>query len=81
MSISRESYRNILPISLIFLLTTLASIGIYIYYAAKWSEESENGFNILLDGVLETKMEIAYNGAVISMLLMIVFFNGFHLSI
>jgi len=80
MAVNRESYRNILPISLIFLITGLVSIVMFIYYAAKWAKEADEGF-FGLDGEIEMKMEICYNGAVISMLLMLVFFNGFHLSI
>ena len=68
-----RNYRMSLPLGIIFALASVASAVIFVVYASEWAEDNSNLDNI-------TKAEYAYNATVISLLILIVFFNGYHLT-
>ena len=79
------NYRRALPLGLIFAGVSIAAIVIFIVYAAKWSElsvgEKYTGGSEAPQGYEErTRTEYGYYASVISLLVLIVFFNGYHLT-
>lgn len=68
-----RNYRMSLPLGIIFALASVASAVIFVVYASEWAEDNSNTDSI-------TKAEYAYNATVISLLILIVFFNGYHLT-
>jgi len=79
------NYRRALPLGLIFAGVSIAAIVIFIVYAAKWNELSDtekySGNSEAGRGYQErTRTEYGYYASVISLLVLIVFFNGYHLT-
>jgi hypothetical protein len=79
------NYRRALPLGLIFAGVSIAAIVIFIVYAAKWNElsstERYTGSSEGNKGYEErTRTEYGYYASVISLLVLIVFFNGYHLT-
>jgi len=78
-----ENYRRALPLALIFAAVSIAAVVIFIVYAAKWNEvDSKTNANGETDQAYteRTRTEYAYYASVISLLVLIVFFNGYHLT-
>ena len=79
------NYRRALPFGVLFAAVSIAAIVIFIVYAAKWNELSSSD---RFDGTAEqpqgyeerTRAEYGYYASVISLLVLIVFFNGYHLT-
>lgn len=76
-----RNYRMVLPLGVIFALASVASAVIFIVYAVEWAEndsvsthDNDEQRNRL------HKVEYAYYATVLSLLTMIVFFNGYHLT-
>ena len=78
------NYRRALPVGLLFAAASIASAVIFIVYAAKWNEVDVkvSATDVETDkAYLErTRTEYAYYATVISLLVLIVFFNGYHLT-
>ena len=77
MNVNHErNYRLSLPLGIVFALTSVAAAVIFVVYAAEWAENpvSTRGAEDYL------RATFAYNATVISLLLLIVFFNGYHLT-
>ncbi len=78
------NYRRALPFGVLFAAVSIAAIVIFIVYAAKWNElSSSDRFNNTEQpqGYEErTRAEYGYYASVISLLVLIVFFNGYHLT-
>ena len=78
------NYRRALPFGVLFAAVSIAAIVIFIVYAAKWNELSSSD-RFTADeqpqGYEErTRAEYGYYASVISLLVLIVFFNGYHLT-
>jgi len=78
------NYRRALPFGVLFAAVSVAAIVIFIVYAAKWNELSSSD-RFTTDekpqGYEErTRAEYGYYASVISLLVLIVFFNGYHLT-
>lgn len=78
------NYRRALPFGVLFAAVSIAAIVIFIVYAAKWNELSSSD---RFDGTERpqgyeerTRAEYGYYASVISLLVLIVFFNGYHLT-
>ena len=84
MRTSFVNYRRALPLASLFAAASIAAATLFIIYAAKWNVTD----NKLTAGSLpseeayenETKARYSYYGAVVSLLMLIVFFNGYHLT-
>ena len=83
MRTSFVNYRRALPLASLFAAASIAAATLFIIYAAKWNVTD----NKLLTGQPgseayenETKARYSYYGAVVSLLMLIVFFNGYHLT-
>lgn len=77
------NYRRALPVGLLFAAVSIASAVVFIVYAAKWNEvDVKVSASVETDkAYLErTRTEYAYYATVISLLVLIVFFNGYHLT-
>lgn len=79
------NYRRALPLGLLFAGVSIAAIVIFVVYAAKWNELSTDkkfsGTSEAPNGYEErTRTEYGYYASVISLLVLIVFFNGYHLT-
>lgn len=71
-----ENYRMSLPLGIVFALASVAATVIFIVYAIEWSEQPEgSNFNENYQ-----RATFSYYAAVISLLTLIVFFNGYHLT-
>ena len=77
MNVNHErNYRLSLPLGIVFALTSVAATVIFVVYASEWGDapvSSRDDNNYL-------RATFAYNATVISLLLLIVFFNGYHLT-
>jgi hypothetical protein len=77
MAINHErNYRLSLPLGLVFALASVAAAVIFVVYAVEWSEES----NETREDLDYLRATYAYNATVISLLMLLVFFNGYHLT-
>ena len=78
------NYRRALPLGSIFAAVSIAAATLFIIYAAKWNtmDNRLNASNQLTNEAYEneTKARYSYYGCVISLLMLIVFFNGYHLT-
>ncbi len=78
------NYRRALPFGVLFAAASIAAIVIFIVYAAKWNELSSSDRFATTEepqGYEErTRAEYGYYASVISLLVLIVFFNGYHLT-
>jgi len=78
------NYRRALPFGVLFAAASIAAIVIFIVYAAKWNELSSSDRFVASEqpqGYEErTRVEYGYYASVISLLVLIVFFNGYHLT-
>ena len=76
------NYRRALPLGLIFAGVSIAAIVIFIVYAAKWNEVSLKYDTGETNEAYQerTRTEYGYYASVISLLVLIVFFNGYHLT-
>lgn len=71
-----ENYRMSLPLGIVFALAAVASTIIFIVYATEWSNEAKPS----RDDDDYLRANFSYYATVISLLLLIVFFNGYHLT-
>ena len=83
MRTSFVNYRRALPLGSIFAAASIAAATLFIIYAAKWNIV-DNKLNSSLPTEEayenETKARYSYYGCVVSLLMLIVFFNGYHLT-
>ena len=71
-----ENYRMSLPLGIVFALASIAATVIFVVYAAEWSEDSDK----TKANENYQRAVFSYYAAVISLLTLIVFFNGYHLT-
>jgi len=77
-----SNYRRALPLSILFVVAAITAAVFFIVYAAEWqnstsftsSSETSDGYRN------RTRAEYSYYASVISLLILIVFFNGYHLT-
>ena len=78
------NYRRSLPFGGIFVLASLASTVLFIIYAFRWNNiASKLGTaNEMIEETYNeySRAKYSYYGAVVSLLMLIVFFNGYHLT-
>lgn len=74
--VTRVKYRSLLPFSYILIITAIASSIVFIYYASEWNKN-----NTGKEDVNFISAKYGYYGSVISLLMILVFFNGYHLTI
>ena len=79
------NYRRALPLGAIFAGVAIAAAVVFVVYAAKWADLSDTdkytgGAEGNLGYQERTRTEYAYYASVISLLVLIVFFNGYHLT-
>jgi len=77
------NYRRALPLGLLFALVSIGAAAVFVVYAAKWNDvETKTNTNGETDqAYLErTRTEYAYYATVITLLVLLVFFNGYHLT-
>ena len=71
------NYERVLPFfGMIFALASLAGIVLFVYYSIEWA----NSNNPTKEGVEFLRADYSYEGAVLALLSLIVFFNGYHLA-
>ena len=76
------NYRRALPLSFLFGVAAITATVFFIVYAAEWQSvdhftstaETNDGY------VNRTRAEYSYYASVITLLILIVFFNGYHLT-
>ena len=77
MEVNHErNYRMSLPLGIVFALGAVASAVIFVVYATEWADTANSDRN---DSDY-LKATFAYNATVIALLILIVFFNGYHLT-
>ena len=77
MNVNHErNYRLSLPLGIVFALASVAAAVIFVVYASEWADDPIS----TRDGNDYLRATYAYNATVISLLLLIVFFNGYHLT-
>tara|TARA_R110001592_G_scaffold18816_10_gene77701 strand:+ start:4516 stop:4764 length:249 start_codon:yes stop_codon:yes gene_type:complete len=77
MNVNHErNYRLSLPLGIVFALTSVAAAVIFVVYASEWADDPVS----TRDADDYLRATYAYNATVISLLLLIVFFNGYHLT-
>ena len=77
MDVNHErNYRLSLPLGIVFALASVAAAVIFVVYASEWAESSISDRN----DADYLRATFAYNATVISLLVLIVFFNGYHLT-
>ena len=84
MRTSFVNYRRALPLGSIFAAASIAAATLFIIYAAKWNvmDNKLDASSSLTDEAYEneTKARYSYYGCVVSLLMLIVFFNGYHIT-
>lgn len=81
----KANYRRALPLGLIFALASITSAVFFVVYATKWSHDHGSYFSggarpVEAAYYDQTVFEYSYYATVISLLFLIVFFNGYHLT-
>lgn len=75
------NYRRALPFGTIFGLAAIAATVIFIVYAAEWHDLNNS---LTFDGLEVTnryvKAVYAYQATVLALLMLIVFFSGYHIT-
>lgn len=76
------NYRRALPLSVLFGLAALTAAVFFVVYAVEWQNVDHfTGTAETNAGYLNrTRAEYSYYASVISLLILIVFFNGYHLT-
>ena len=76
------NYRRALPLSVLFGLAAITSAVFFIVYAAEWqSVDHFSGASETNAGYINrTRAEYSYYASVITLLVLIVFFNGYHIT-
>ena len=81
------NYRRSLPFGGIFILASLASTVLFIIYAFRWNNVTPKltigtGPGKIIEETYNeySRAKYSYYGAVVSLLMLIVFFNGYHLT-
>ena len=74
--VTRVKYRNLFPLAYLLIAAALASTVVFIYYGAAWHDDNSDEEN---DNFIRSRY--GYYGAVISLLMALVFFNGYHLTV
>jgi hypothetical protein len=75
-----------LPLGLIFALAAIASFVTFLVYAVEWSDNTSVNMNLGTNNLSraqqnrKTKVEYSYQATVLSLLVLLVFFNGYHLT-
>lgn len=85
-----RNYRMTLPLGVIFGLVAIASFVTFLVYATEWSDHQQTNMNDTTAGAVgensrrqqnrKTKVEYSYQATVLSLLVLLVFFNGYHLT-
>lgn len=77
-----SNYRRALPLSILFGVASITAAVFFIVYAAEWESSTPfSGTAETTDGYRNrTRAEYSYYASVISLLILIVFFNGYHLT-
>jgi len=81
-----RNYRFTLPLGMIFALAAIAGFVTFLAYAIEWSENGNINMNNPTDEASrrqqnrKTKVEYSYQATVLSLLVLLVFFNGYHLT-
>jgi len=77
MEVNHErNYRMSLPLGIVFALGAVAAAVVFVVYATEWAETA----NSTKEDANYMRATFAYNATVISLLILIVFFNGYHLT-
>ncbi len=76
------NYRRALPLSVLFGLAAITAAVFFVVYAVEWENVDHfNGTAETNGGYINrTRAEYSYYASVISLLILIVFFNGYHLT-
>ena len=76
------NYERALGLGIVFALASIAAIVTFIYYSTEWAlgEKDGNAFDDVKQYPNQVKAEYSYYAGVISLLALIVFFNGYHLA-
>ena len=76
------NYRRVLPFGIVFSLASIAAIVTFLYYSAEWAEHEREGHS--WDNSEQwnrmVRAQYSYYAGVIALLVLIVFFNGYHLT-
>ena len=73
MEVNHErNYRMSLPLGLILGLLSISTAVVFVVYAAEWNETKTEDHS--------QRATISYQATVITLLILLVFFNGYHLT-
>ena len=76
------NYKRALPLGIVFSLASIAAIVTFLYYSADWAEHEKDGlsWDELEQYNRMVRAQYSYYAGVIALLVLIVFFNGYHLT-
>tara|TARA_R110002126_G_scaffold61680_4_gene159382 strand:+ start:38 stop:295 length:258 start_codon:yes stop_codon:yes gene_type:complete len=77
-----SNYRRALPLSILFGVASITAAVFFIVYAAEWESNDKFATGAEIENAYRnrTRAEYSYYASVISLLILIVFFNGYHLT-
>ena len=76
-----SNYRNVLPFGLIFGIAAVVSTVYFLYYTDRWYKDGGQANTPAGTAELNfTRASYGYYGAVLSLLMLIVFFHGYHMT-
>ena len=75
------NYRRSLPLGFFLGLLAIAAVVMFLLYAIEWSDNTtKHPITSSEQRNREIKADYAYQSAVVTLLILIVFFNGYHLT-
>ena len=76
------NYRRVLPFGIVFSLASIASIVTFLYYSAEWAQHEKDGWDPDYPEQYNrmVRAQYSYYAGVMALLVLIVFFNGYHLT-
>ena len=78
-----RNYRMVLPLGAIFALAAIAASVLFVVYAIEWADKSDEQSTFATDREQSNRYvqtQYSYYATVISLLTLIIFFNGYHLT-